>query len=408
MIRLKKILFCGVLFFQFLSFTFSNSISYKTKRDTKYSDGGPKYTFPINANEKLLWKQGNSYGITYDSFADTIDFSISLYDKNEKLIWLKGTDLVLENSSQMFLSSNYQFIPVYYLDMLKNRDKTIRQSQPEVIKYEKSFVPDFGGRDDEFFLPEHIIISNLFVYFTPNNFYLIEKIEFENDIYKLYLNKDDKDIWGNKVSFSYEQPYSDTYLKHKDDSNIVFLLKFDGDYLDIWINSLQEYMGKYYVAPRDTQEEIGRAVVKGIFNLSNVYWPRHADGTSDFDKEIKEPLVKLATKVEAKSSDKSKINKTTLVTQTSKATPSTNVAQNKTMLVKENLKLRSGEATSTQVLTVMQAGTKVKILELGKSETIDGINSNWVKVEVQKGAKDRDGNPIKAGTVGWCYGGYLE
>ena len=78
------------------------------------------------------------------------------------------------------------------------------------------------------------------------------------------------------------------------------------------------------------------------------------------------------------------------------------------MTVTENLKLRSGEATSTQVLTVMAAGTKVKILELGHSETIDGITSNWVKVEVQADAKDRDGKPIKAGTVGWCYGGYLE
>ena len=84
------------------------------------------------------------------------------------------------------------------------------------------------------------------------------------------------------------------------------------------------------------------------------------------------------------------------------------LANTKTMFVNENLKLRSGEATSTQVLSVMSAGTKVKILELGKAETIDGISSNWVKVEVQKGAKDRDGNPIKAGTVGWCYGGYLK
>lgn len=78
------------------------------------------------------------------------------------------------------------------------------------------------------------------------------------------------------------------------------------------------------------------------------------------------------------------------------------------MLVNENLKLRSGEASSTQVLVVMQAGTKVKILELGKAETIDGISSNWVKVEVQKGAKDREGKPIKSRTVGWCYGGYLK
>ena len=78
------------------------------------------------------------------------------------------------------------------------------------------------------------------------------------------------------------------------------------------------------------------------------------------------------------------------------------------MTVSENLKLRSGEATTSEVITVMSAGTKVKILELGKAENIDGISSNWVKVEVQAGAKDRDGKPIKAGTVGWCYGGYLK
>ena len=82
--------------------------------------------------------------------------------------------------------------------------------------------------------------------------------------------------------------------------------------------------------------------------------------------------------------------------------------EEKTMTVRENLKLRSGEATYTQVLAVMSAGAKVRILELGKAETIDGIPSNWVKVEVQQGAKDRDGKPIKKGTVGWCFGGYLE
>ena len=78
------------------------------------------------------------------------------------------------------------------------------------------------------------------------------------------------------------------------------------------------------------------------------------------------------------------------------------------MTVSENLKLRSAEATTSEVLTVMSARTKVKILELGKAENIDGINSNWVKVEVQSGAKDRDGRTIRAGTVGWCYGGYLK
>ena len=87
--------------------------------------------------------------------------------------------------------------------------------------------------------------------------------------------------------------------------------------------------------------------------------------------------------------------------------PFPSVAPSKIMSVKENLKLRSGEATTTSVLTVMSAGTRVKILRLGKQATIDGITSNWVQVEVQAGAKDRDGKAIAAGTTGWCFGGYL-
>ena len=57
---------------------------------------------------------------------------------------------------------------------------------------------------------------------------------------------------------------------------------------------------------------------------------------------------------------------------------------------------------------MLQAGTRVKILEVGKAETIDGISSNWVKVKVRAGAKDRDGKTITKGTVGWCFGGYLK
>ena len=152
-----------------------------------------------------------------------------------------------------------------------------------------------------------------------------------------------------------------------------------------------------------TAQEIQKLVKTNDCNLANVYFPRHSNGTSDYDNKVISPHVYVEKYGSIKNGNKKEVT-----SQTLKATTSTNVALNKTMTVKENLKLRSGEATSTQVLSVMSAGTKVKILELGKAETIDGISSNWVKVEVQKGAKDRDGKPVKAGTVGWCYGGYLK
>ena len=49
-----------------------------------------------------------------------------------------------------------------------------------------------------------------------------------------------------------------------------------------------------------------------------------------------------------------------------------------------------------------------KVLGIGAEQTIDGITSNWVQVEVLAGAKDRDGKAIAAGTTGWCFGGYLK
>lgn len=74
----------------------------------------------------------------------------------------------------------------------------------------------------------------------------------------------------------------------------------------------------------------------------------------------------------------------------------------------DNLRIREEEKTSSKIITTIMKGTNVKILKLGKEDNIDGINSKWVKVEIQNGSKDRDGKEIKAGTVGWCYGGYLE
>ena len=84
----------------------------------------------------------------------------------------------------------------------------------------------------------------------------------------------------------------------------------------------------------------------------------------------------------------------------------TNVSLNKEMYVKENLRLRSEETTSSSIVTVMRTGSKVKIVKLGKEETIDSIHSNWVKIEVLDG-KTKAGESINKGTVGWCFGGYL-
>lgn len=73
-----------------------------------------------------------------------------------------------------------------------------------------------------------------------------------------------------------------------------------------------------------------------------------------------------------------------------------------------HLRLRTEEAKSSTLITTMAQGTKVKILKIGKKDTVEGLNSYWVNVEILPGSSNREGKPIQNGTTGWCFGGYLQ
>ena len=269
------------------------------------------------------------------------------------------------------------------LEILKSKSRNIfYQMNKELIEVYESHRGIYDELEwyDGVQFNEHFI-NNLFIIIGDGikyDFkYFIKKIEKKTNGYTIYCELDDTIF--QKIS------YQDIQLeKLKETKEIEYNLIQDGDYLYFYSDTNQ-LIFTLLLIDKSVAEQYEILIKTNKCDLSKVTWPRHADGSCDYDR-----------------------SKTTETTQTEKIKSSTNVVTNKTMTVSENLKLRSGEATSTQVLAVMQAGTKVKILELGKAETIDGINSNWVKVEVQTGAKDRDGKPIKAGTVGWCYGGYLK
>jgi len=64
--------------------------------------------------------------------------------------------------------------------------------------------------------------------------------------------------------------------------------------------------------------------------------------------------------------------------------------------VLENLRLRNKPDTSATVITVMEQGSKVTVLEVGQNATIDGTTATWVRVETADGK------------TGWCFGLYLR
>ena len=143
----------------------------------------------------------------------------------------------------------------------------------------------------------------------------------------------------------------------------------DGDYLRI-SSKQKDYYQDYFFATEDTYEQICSLIFDNIVDLSRVTWPRHADGSCDY-----ETTVRLQSGKGYRASD--------------------------------NLRLRSSGSTAGKHVVTIGKGTQVKVIAVGAEQTIDNLISNWVQVGVQAGAKDRDGKPIAAGTVGWCFGGYL-
>jgi hypothetical protein len=355
----------------------AQSISYFTKTQTYVFNDTEVFTeIPLEEQGESLAKGkifNYDFGDDYFCYISGEAYSL-ISNKNGKLFLLDDLERN-DFNRDVHEKINGTWIAFYYYDVIYKND--ISELKKNETFWENEWKFD-GERWQDIIYPSYIYIyDNYFIIATNDGFkfsYLIvnenESYEFNVYLGDLFLTPD----FYSKTNFINNYKTSGFYQ---------FKIQLDGDYLTL-IDKKNEKPIMKFARTNDRfkiRENLRKIANNKKISLENITWPRHADGTCDYE-------------------DVSSI-KTVL-------TPTTNVSPNKTMTVSENLKLRSGEATTTQVLTVMQAGTKVKILELGKAEIIDGINSNWVKVEVQSGAKDRDGNTISKDTVGWCYGGYLK
>lgn len=73
--------------------------------------------------------------------------------------------------------------------------------------------------------------------------------------------------------------------------------------------------------------------------------------------------------------------------------------ENKTYAATDNLNIREYDSPSANLIDTIKKGTKVKITNVGRYYTIDGIKSFFVKIEYSN---------AKGKNEGWCFAGYLE
>ena len=156
-------------------------------------------------------------------------------------------------------------------------------------------------------------------------------------------------------------PESTFWKNYKEGDGLTLLLNLDGDYLDVSVDDGGTHIGTFMRVGREFIDRYNSLIRTGTADLTNVQWPRRANGSTDFSP----PTVAM--------SGFRATHKTT-----------------------DRLRVRETPTTDSQIVTTLDTGTQVQLLETGATETIGGISAPWVKVLSENGF------------TGWTFSGYLE
>ena len=329
-------------------------------------------SFKVRAGEKIKYDTfADFYYITQGDFgyyaADDSRSMLKAIGADNKSYYYALDDVVIENADKLprmgkdkdikYPRESLYMIPSYYYDVLKARN------YEKIFEYEPYWLISDDNTYDwtDHFNPCYLTLTNTYgviVYKDKSVSFLITNVtRTAENLYriKIYVNEKHKSYEGYDPRFY-------------DGANIY--LKYDGDYVDVYINSFDDKIDTFVISSHNVQEALRYTTYEYYDEIKDITWPRHADGTCDY-----ETAVRLQSGKGYRASD--------------------------------NLRLRSSGSTAGKPVVTIGKGTQVKVLGIGTEQTIDGITSNWVQVEVLAGAKDRDGKAIAAGTRGWCFGGYL-
>lgn len=358
--------------------------TYKTVRKANSYDEYGKIIDRVNRDQRF---ESSKFAYVQDrtnSPFDTFEYMIS-YESG----WISTDDLILADSNvfpDAITTTNKnrfekKWIPTWY-NVILNSSGRLEEFSDEYAGYKDSEDYSLTGLCN-------IVFKNTILIFKTSLdhlFFSIKDIRQKNNVY--YVNCE---LNRNAQSYFNEYLSKESFLNLPDltvNRDAIFIVEQNG-------NRLRVYNGeskKLIIELMQTNQEWIGLMLKYI----NSEYKNKPANLKVIEEKLEHPWSNPVTGLYDTS------------VRSGEAAAFPNAVLKKIMSVKENLKLRSGEATTTSVLAVMSAGTRVKILTLGKQATIDGITSNWVQVEVQAGAKDRDGKPIAAGTTGWCFGGYLK
>jgi len=281
---------------------------------------------------------------------------------------INSADLIPANTVDTFYpsfisdlnsSDRKVWVPSWYAKVLQSMDRnTILSIAPYweheydpwwMITGRQEWYESFYGRFpiNEFLISNSALIINQFIRILIRN---IRKVE---------------NGYAVTVSFAWEN-----WVYHKNSLNwdrvdgkefFDMILIVDGDYMDVYLEDTEHKLETFMLADRVFLNEMRSLVRDNTADLSRITsWPRRANGTMDYPPPV----------------DMSGFHATHTTT--------------------DRLRVRDNPTTASLIVTTLDVGTEVQVLETGRTETIGNITAPWVRVLSANGF------------TGWAFSGFLE
>ena len=275
---MKKII---VIILQFLIFNFifpNEYISLERCTVTTY-DNTPKSILNKNTEIEILdvYCRQESNNSVY--FAKIFD------DRFIKLEYCQNLDLKNklpdDFCSAVFENDGLYLFPEYAIQMVYRQDRNYLNNFEEKNIKDMTFFDDYIGTTywyESKIIPQLVtnIALNLGSLFVLTRFFVNKIKKVNANEYLIYSNKI---IHKNKDALGQDYIYNDLFNKEM----VVFRLKKDGDYLEVYVDKEKKPRETYCYVNNAFKQEIFNLVRNNNCNIYNLTWPRHADGSCDYD-----------------------------------------------------------------------------------------------------------------------------
>ncbi|WP_037571505.1 SH3 domain-containing protein, partial [Spirochaeta cellobiosiphila] len=349
------------------SLCFTQELHYIVKH---HSNDSPS----LHVGEKVTFEIGSFVASFSQSYDKTVEIRLTSGNKARVSV----DDLSLVNNSEKLpprITSAF-WIASYYIPMLNYKEywqikdllfrkeigwHTWEEKVDRNVEDAQSYLEDHpwykGFTTLYIFFNELTIIGSSTPYKETSNIFI--------DDLKSKYNKYTYKISGiSNGSSNYDSDFQPCYLSlynHPTPYDLIFVQ--DGDYLDMYIDSVNEdnHIFTYARGTKEMAQEIEHFVSREAYDPSKIIWPRHADGTSDYDRDII-------------------LNHTT----------------GYSYLTLQNCNLLESPTLNSKAITELNKDEVLTIIQQGKEELIEGVQSHWLKVITDDNEQ------------GWVYGGNVS